>query len=293
MQHQLTVGDHRAKTECRRLARLLFGSGKRTISRVTEERPTQTDPTPTFTSAEWYDRSIDWSARVAREIPVLIDIFGPPGGGGILDAGCGTGHQACALARSGYRVVAADISNEMLEVARRHAVATGADVKFICSPYAAFHETLGGGFDGVYCLANSLAAAGTRDAVAQAVRHFAACLRFGARMFVQILNFDAMRNEIPCIRGPRVTNVDGCEYVSLRQFHFVEDGCQVTNMTIWRQSGWRYHAQGRTLYPITRDELRVWCRDCGLRIDAEWGSYAREPFDIARSADLILTATRI
>ena len=52
MQYQLTVDDGRAKTECRRLTRLLFGSGKRTVSRVTEERPAQTDPTPTFTSAE-------------------------------------------------------------------------------------------------------------------------------------------------------------------------------------------------------------------------------------------------
>jgi SAM-dependent methyltransferase len=260
---------------------------------MTEAYQPQVDPTPTFTSAEWYDRSIDWAARISREIPILTDIFGPPGRGGILDAGCGTGHQACALAKKGYRVVAADISSEMLDVARRHARTTGADVKSVCTPYASFRETLGGGFDGIYCLANSLAAAGTCDAVAQAIQQFAACLCPGGRLFVQILNFAAMRGEIPCIRGPRVTNVDGCEYVSLRQFHFVEDGCQVTNVTIWRQAGWRYHAQSRTLYPISRDELRTWCRDCGLRIDAEWGSYAREPFDIDRSADLIVAATRV
>jgi len=250
------------------------------------------DSTPTFTSAEWYDRSIDWAARIAREIPVLSDLFGPPGRGGILDAGCGTGHQAAELARKGYGVVGADISDEMLDVARRHAGAASADVRFVCTPYAGFHQTLGGGFDGVYCLANSLAAAGTRDAVAQAIQQFAACLRPGGRLFVQILNFAPMRNEVPCVRGPRVTNVHGCEYVSLRQFHFVEEGCQVTNMTVWRQAGWRYHAQSRILYPISGDELQTWCRDSGLRIDAEWGSYAREPFDKQRSTDLIIAATR-
>jgi len=253
----------------------------------------RSDSTPTFTSAEWYDRSIDWEARIVREIPVLIDVLDPPGGGGILDAGCGTGHQASALARKGFRVVGADISDEMLDVARRNARAIGVDVKFVCAPYASFSETLGGGFDGIYCLANSLAAAGTCDAVAQAIRQFSACLRPGGRLFVQILNFAPMRNEVPCLRGPRVTNVDGCEYVSLRQFHFVEDGCQVTNVTIWRQTGWRYHAQSRVLYPVSREELRAWCRDCGFRIDAEWGSYAREPFDLNRSNDLIIVATRI
>ncbi len=253
----------------------------------------QDDPTPAFTTSEWYDRGIDWAARNAREIPVLIDVLGPPGRGGILDAGCGTGHQASALAQKGYRVVGADVSDDMLDVARRHARTVGADVKFICAPYASFRQTLGGGFDGIYCLANSFAAAGTRDAVAQALQQFAACLRPGGRLFIQILNFAPMRKELPCIRGPRVTNVDGCEYVSLRQFHFVEDRCQVSNITIWRQGGWRYHAQSRILYPIGREELHASFRACGLQIDDEWGSYAREPFDIDRSTDLIVAATRV
>lgn len=260
---------------------------------MTAAQKNQIDSNPAFTSAEWYDRSIDWNARMAREVPVLIDVLGPPGSGGILDAGCGTGHQAAALARQDYRVVGADVSEEMLDVARRNARAIGADVKFVCAPYASFLETLGGGFDGIYCLANSLAAAGTRDAVAQAIQQFAVCLRPGGRLFVQILNFAPMRNEVPCIRGPRVTNVDGCEYVSLRQFHFVENCCQVTNVTVWRQPGWRYHAQSRVLYPVSREELHAWCRESGLRIDAEWGSYVREPFDIHRSADLIVAATRM
>ena len=62
-----------------------------------------------FTSAEWYDRTINWAARLAREIPVLIEMFGPPGEGGLLDAGCGPGHQARELATRGYRVIAADL----------------------------------------------------------------------------------------------------------------------------------------------------------------------------------------
>ena len=40
--------------------------------------------------AEWYDQSINWDARLQREIPVFVDVFGAPGDGGIIDAGCGT-----------------------------------------------------------------------------------------------------------------------------------------------------------------------------------------------------------
>ncbi len=246
-----------------------------------------------FADAEWYNCTIDWAARLGREIPVLTEVFGPPGDGGILDAGCGTGHQACALAGRGYRVVGADAAEEMLEVAGRTAQEAGAEVEFALTPYATLSETVGSGFDGVYCLGNSLAAAGTRDAVAQAIDQFSKCLRSGGRMFLQILNFAPMRSEVPCVRGPRVSNVDEREYVSVRLFAFEGDFVDVTNITIWHESGWQKRAHSGRLYPVELDELRAFCDSSGLRIDAEWGSYARDPFAVERSVDLIVAATRI
>lgn len=246
-----------------------------------------------FSDADWYDQSIHWPKRLGREIPVLKDVFGPPGEGGILDAGCGTGHQVCALKGEGYRVVGADVSEEMLEVAGRTAQKAGVTVKFITCPYRALPEGVGGGFDGLYCLANALAAAGSRDAVAEAIARFAQCLRPGGRLFVQVLNFLPMRSEVPCVRGPRVATVDGRDYISVRQFHFVGEVVRVSNITLWHDEVWRQRAHGGTLYPVTLDELREWCESSGLRIDEVWGGYTREPFEPDRSADLILLATRL
>ncbi len=266
-----------------------------------------------FGSAESYDRSINWSARIAREVPVLIDLFGPPGEGGIVDAGCGTGHQACALASRGYRVIGADGSEEMLEIGRRTAEEKGVSVEFVHTLYANLNEKVGGGFDGLYCIGNALAAAGSRDASAEAVAQFAKCLRPGGRLFLQVLNFPLMRLEQPCIRGPRVSNVDGREYISVRQFHFAGDTVQVTSISVWNDRqvdfanqqtgiagqkadstghGWKQHAHCGTLYPMTLDELRDWCASSGLTIESTFHSYAHEPFDPARSTDLILVARR-
>ncbi|MCH7994069.1 MAG: class I SAM-dependent methyltransferase [Planctomycetes bacterium] len=248
-----------------------------------------------FASADWYDRSINWDARLGRELPVLVEIFGPPGKGGLVDAGCGTGRHAIALAKRGYRTIGVDSSEEMLIVARRlcEVGASQNPPSFVHARYDQMFDKVGGGHDGVFCLGNALAASGTRDAVLQAVASFSQCLREGGRMFLQVLNFAVMRQEDPCVRGPRVAVVDGCEYVSFRHFHFAGDQVQVSNVTLWRDGTWRKHVRSRRLFPVVLSDLSAACESADLRIDAVWGSYARDPFDVGQSVDLILVATRL
>lgn len=255
--------------------------------------PESCDPAELFRSADWYNRTINWDNRLRREIPVFCEVFGPPKEGGIIDAGCGTGHQASALAGRGYRVVGADASEGMLRVARETAGGEGVEVDFVLTPYASLLEKVGGGFDGVYCLGNALAAAGTTERVAEAIDQFARCLRVGGRVFVQILNFERMRRQTPCVFGPRVATYEGTEYISARQFHFADRSCQVTNITMWNDDGWQQRAHTGTLYPIALDEWRAWASASNLRIDSVWGGYQCEPFDVETSADLIVVATKV
>lgn len=247
-----------------------------------------------FRSPEWYDQSINWSARIGREIPVLTDVFGAPGSGGIIDAGCGTGRQAMALASKGYRVVGADLSDDMLNVARRHARDESSGVEFVHSSYADLFENLGGGFDGLYCLGNALAAAGSSDAVVNAIDSFSKCLRVGGRLFLQVLNFEPMRKDSPCVRGPRVANVDGQEYVSVRHFHFGPELATVTNITIYHDGGWKQRSHGGSLYPVGLDEMKRCCEQSGLHVDHVWGGYDsnKREFVLDHSTDLIVVATR-
>ncbi|MFQ5463472.1 MAG: class I SAM-dependent methyltransferase [Phycisphaerae bacterium] len=250
------------------------------------------DGLSSWARAEWYDGSINWNARIDREIPVLTDVFGAPGAGGLLDAGCGTGHQAIALARRGYKVVGADLSEEMLAIATRHADGV-AGVRFIRAGYSELVTAAGTGFDGVYCLGNALAAAGSKAGVRDAIGQFAACLRPGGRLFVQILNFRPMRSEMPCVKGPRVVTVDGVEYVSVRHFHFDAEAATVTGITLWQDGGWKQRASSGRLYPIERDELVAMGEQAGMRIDDLWANYQRTRFDGDKPGDLILVATRV
>jgi SAM-dependent methyltransferase len=249
--------------------------------------------TSIFDSARWYEVSIDWAARLARELPVLRDVMGPPGDLGVLDAGCGTGQQAVAMAQAGYRMTGLDPSEDMLKLASNRAADAGVHVAWAGSDYAGLPDAVTHLFDGVYCIGNSLAAAGTPEAVREAVQNFAAVLRPGGRLFLQTLNFTAMRGEQPCVRAPRVARVDGTEYVSVRVFQFSADGVDVVNVTLWQEGGqWRQQTRGGRLYPIDVDELRGWLATVGLQVDGVFADYQFTPFDPSRAGDLILTATR-
>jgi len=246
-----------------------------------------------FHDPKWYDKGINWQARLGREIPRLMEVFGKPAGGGLIDAGCGTGRQLCALAAEGYRMVGADASDEMIAMARSLAKDKAVDATFHACVYADMCEQLGGGFDGVYCLGNALAASGSAASVREALGQFTKCLRPGGRLFVQVLNFEPMRLELPCVRGPRVSMVDGKEYISTRQFHFYDDRAIVTNTTLWHDEGWKQRSHSGRLYPLSLGEFQAWCEIAGLRIDDTWGNYQQEAFDVKGSVDLIVVATRL
>ncbi|UCG17407.1 MAG: class I SAM-dependent methyltransferase [Phycisphaerales bacterium] len=245
-----------------------------------------------FDSAEWYDAGVNWDARLEREIPVLCDVMGPPGDLGLLDAGCGTGRQAVAMVRAGYRVTGQDASDEMLRVASEHAAAAGVHVPWVGCRFESLHDSVTHFFDGVYCIGNSLAAAGSADAIGEAVRNFAAVLRPGGRLLVQVVNFTRMRQESPCVRGPRVSRVGGTEYISFRVFRFEPEPAEVVNITAWNDGQWRQRSHTGRLYPLEFDEFERVLADAGMRVDAWYGDYQRSPFDRARSDDLIAVATR-
>lgn len=244
-----------------------------------------------FASARWYDLGVDWNARLTRELPVLCDLFGPPGELGLLDAACGTGRHVAALAKAGYRVTGLDFSADMLAAARSHLAESALDATLIEASLDAMPSAIGP-FDGVFCVGNSLAAMGSAAAAQRAMASMASVLRPGGRLFVQIVNFAKMRNERPCLRGPRARREGGVEYISTRVFSFHAETVEITSLTLWHDNGWQHFAASSMLYPIFQPQIVAWTAAAGLRLDALYGGYDRRPFDASTSEDLILAATR-
>lgn len=79
---------------------------------------------------EWYKRPLGALVDRIEKEPVY-EFLQPLAGEEILDVGCGTGNLSLELARMGARVTGIDISDEMLEVARRKADAEGLRIAFL------------------------------------------------------------------------------------------------------------------------------------------------------------------
>jgi 2-polyprenyl-6-hydroxyphenyl methylase / 3-demethylubiquinone-9 3-methyltransferase len=78
-----------------------------------------------------------------------------PAGGRLrcLDVGCGGGILSEALARAGHQVTGLDMSGELLEVARLHAIEQALLVDYVESDLVAFAQAqAGAGFDLITCM---------------------------------------------------------------------------------------------------------------------------------------------
>lgn len=87
---------------------------------------------------DWYADAFDaasaemaWTDRTGPEVDRVVKILQPRGDERVLDLACGSGRHSLELRRRGFEVVGADISGDLIEIARRDAGEAGLDVEFV------------------------------------------------------------------------------------------------------------------------------------------------------------------
>lgn len=77
--------------------------------------------------ASVYDYFVNWGERLSYEMPFILDQLSQLGKDPyqikVLDAACGTGKHAIALAQAGYQVAGADLFPQMVQLADLNASA--------------------------------------------------------------------------------------------------------------------------------------------------------------------------
>ncbi len=242
-----------------------------------------------------YDRFVNWPARLAAELPFLERQLPAVGARRVLDAACGTGRHAIALAQRGYAVVGADLSPAMIERAQANAVADRVEVCFAVAGFGQLSTRVGSGFDALLCLGNSLPHLLTPEDLAMALFDFAACLRPRGLLLIQNRNFDAV-----LLRGerwlePQAHREGEAEWLFLRFYDFEADGTITFNLVTLRREGageWRQQVRSTRLCPQRRDDLVVALTVAGFGEIACWGDMQGTPFDLDHSPNLVVTARR-
>ncbi len=94
-------------------------------------------PTDLDVPSDWYrsgfppiTAKMPWADRTEAEVDRATMMLRPAGGERVLDLACGIGRHSLELRRRGFEVVGIDISEELLEMARREAEAQSLEVSF-------------------------------------------------------------------------------------------------------------------------------------------------------------------
>lgn len=245
-----------------------------------------------------YDRFVNWEARLAHELPFLERLLDEHGARRVLDAACGTGMHAIALAQRGYQTVGTDSSVGMLEQARANAAVTEVDARFVVAGFGEMAEKVSDRFDAVLCLGNSLphvlSAGNLRDTLAD----FAAVLRPGGLLLIQNRNFDAVMANQTRWMDPQVHQEDDKEWLFVRFYDFNSDGTLAFNMlTLQRdkrdnREDWKLQAEVTRLRPWRQAELQEMVAVAGFGAVVCYGNMTGAPFDPDASDNLVLTALK-
>jgi glycine/sarcosine N-methyltransferase len=248
-----------------------------------------------------YDRFVNWERRLAYELPFIERLLVASDARRVLDVACGTGRHAISLAERGYEVVGADLSARMIARARENADRLALDrapakgqVSFVVAGFGELAERVGGQFDALLCLGNSLPHVLTAAALRATLTDLAGVLRPGGLLLVQERNFDAVMANRARWMAPQSHREEGHEWLFLRFYDFNPDGTLTFNMVMLQRGdgeAWVQRVQQTTLYPWSYGELTAAVEAAGFDHVACYGDMDGAPY-AQDSGNLVVVADR-
>lgn len=198
----------------------------------------------------------------------------------VLDAACGTGIDAAALARRGFSVRAADGSQAMVEVAAARFRREGLTIPLQRCLWSDLPAAIGERFDVVLCTGNALVHAAGRDAMVEALIALRRMARPGGHVVIDSRNWEKLHHDRRIVQvmdrarmrgGRRCVVLYAWEVPArLHQEH-------IAHIVFLHEEGDRIepHEYQISFRPFTLDELRERLEIAGLReVDTDYDETA-------------------
>jgi SAM-dependent methyltransferase len=245
-----------------------------------------TDPPgdPYAEIAEFYDLEHDDHRADVEMYLQYVESAGDP----VLEVACGTGRLALPIARAGYRVVGADVSEPMLARARLRA-GTLVDpglLTFVSAGMANAHTIEGGPFGVVIMALGALSHLPTQELQRDALRSAHQALDPRGVLLIDVLHASPARlQELDGGIG-----VDGrwdsesAGTVERFSTHAVFPASQTIDTRIWfditsKEGALRRVSTSMTQRYVSPGELRLMLTEAGFQDMMFYGGYELEPFD--------------
>jgi glycine/sarcosine N-methyltransferase len=194
----------------------------------------------------------------------------------VLDAACGTGIDAAALARRGFSVRAADGSQAMVEVAAARFRSAGLTIPVQCCLWADLPAAIGERFDVVLCTGNALVHAAGRDAMVEALTALRRMARPGGHVVIDSRNWEKLHGErriVQVMDRARTRGGRRCVVLYAWEIPARLDEEHIAHITFLYEDGDRIepHEYQVSFRPFTIGELRERLELAGLReVDTDY-----------------------
>lgn len=248
-----------------------------------------------------YDHFVNWKSRLAYEMPLIYKLLAQIGKPAheikVIDTACGTGQHAIALAEQGFLSFGADLSPEMVSVAKMRANSADQMVNFKTVGFgtlkSAFNADLY--FDAVLCLGNSLPHISSEDELEATLNDFAGLLAPNGLLLLQMRNFDRIMNQKLRWMDPQSEKTNAHEWLFLRFYDFESPNriqFNVLSMQREKNQPWSVSLSSTHLIPLHKEPLVAKLARSGFVSIKTLGNLGGDPFNSETSSDLVLVARK-
>ncbi|MFW9800873.1 MAG: class I SAM-dependent DNA methyltransferase [Candidatus Thorarchaeota archaeon] len=242
-----------------------------------------------------YDNSIDWDARLKREMPFLIGGLSKTSDHHVLDMACGSGRHSVELAAQGMDVVGFDTSSVMIDFATKLAHERGVSVAFRIAEMATFRSVIEERFDEVICLGNSLALLPSIEILESVVEAVYSALNPQGLLIFQVLNFQEI-----LLSGFRFFPLKGGvtrsgEEVIFSRFYEHGEGplsTLVASSFVRQGKEWVTNISTQTILQTNLEVVKTVLTKAGFEQTEFFSDYNESPFKAETSRNLVVRARR-